>query len=422
MATKRKKTKATKAVDRQVPGKPSTSNEAFFDALLRHQIGLLRLSKGLGRQIRELLDATEKDMRAEIRDRLRNQTGLTTSSSVKRLKKLLNQLGKIRGQAHSDMFTLLRKDLRNLAVAEAGFVDGLFKTVIPVQVSTTLPAPDLLRGIVTVRPFEGRVLRQWSRKIRRDDIDRIEAQVRIGLVQGESIPDISRRITGTVALRGRNGVTEITRRNAEGLARTATNAIANQVRREYFKENREFFEQELYVATLDGVTTPICRSLDGKRYPIDKGRFPPIHFNCRSIRVAILDADPLGRRPMKPVTERGLVREFAKQNDLGRITGLRRRNLPRGTKGAFDDFARGRTRELIGRAPAKVDYQTWLGRQSKTFQDDVLGKAKGRLFRRGKLPLDRFVDENDLEKTLTELARSDADAFIAAGLDPGDFL
>ena len=81
-----------------------------------------------------------------------------------------------------------------------------------------------------------------------------------------------------------------------------------------------------------------------------------------------------------------------------------------------------RTRELIGRVPAKVDYQTWLGRQSATFQDDVLGVTKGRLFRRGNLPLDRFVDANDLEKTLTELARSDADAFIAAGLDPEDFL
>lgn len=420
MATRRS-TAATRAVDRQVPGTPNTSNEAFFDAMLRHQIGLLRMSKGLGRRVRELLDASEADLRAAIRNRLRGQTGLTTSANVQRLQRLLEEIRKIRGQAHRDVAALFQKELRKLAAAEAAFIDGIFKTVIPVRVSTTLPAPELLRSIVTVRPFEGKILREWAQDIRRADIARIEAQIRIGLVQGESIPDIARRITGTVRLRGQDGVTQITRRDAEGLARTATNAIANQSRREYFKENAEFFDQELYVATLDAATTPICRSLDGTRFPIDEGRFPPLHFRCRSLRVAILDADPLGRRPSKPVHEKRLLREFAEAEGIEPVPRSRK-DLPRGTKGSFDAFSRTRTRELIGRVPAKVDYQTWLGRQSAAFQDDVLGKTKGALFRRGGLTLDRFVDANDLEKTLDELARSDADAFVAAGFDPEDFL
>ena len=404
----------------QLPGKLVTANESFLDAMIRHQIGLLRLSTGTGRRVRELLDATESDLRAEIRNRLRGQGGLTTPASVQRLQDLLRIIGKIRGKAHDEVEKLFVREMRDLAVAEAKFVDQAFKTVIPVQVDTTLPTAGRLRAIVEVRPFEGRTMRGWAKSIRRADLDRIETQIRIGLVQGEAPPQISRRVVGTVRLRGKDGVTQITRKDADGIARTATNAIANQAKREYHKANAKFFDLELFVATLDAVTTRICSSLDGDRFPIDEGRFPPLHFNCRSLRVAILDADPLGRRPSKPVSQKGLLREYSKDVDIDVVRA--RRDLPHGHKGAFDAFSRGRTRELIGRVPAKVDYETWLNRQSAAFQDDVLGKTKGRLFRRGDLPLDRFVDKFDAEKTLAELAKSDASAFELAGLDPAEFL
>jgi hypothetical protein len=52
------------------------------------------------------------------------------------------------------------------------------------------------------------------------------------------------------------------------------------------------------------------------------------------------------------------------------------------------------------------------------FQEDVLGVTKAKLFRDGKLPLDRFVDRNGNELTLKDLAKKHADAFVAAGLDP----
>lgn len=389
--------------------------------MIAHQIGLLRFSKGLGRRVRELLDASESDLRSLLRNRLRAHTGLTTSASIVRLQRLLDEMDKIRGASQVAVNALFIQEMKALALAEPGFIDELIKVVLPVQINTTLPDASRLRAIVTVRPFAGKTMRQWAQGLRRADRDRIEAQIKIGLVQGESIPEISRRIFGTVRLRGRDGVTEITRRNAEAIARTATNAIATQARRVYFNANRDLLSGELYVATLDSVTTPICRSLDGTIFPVDEGRFPPIHFNCRSVRVGILNGQILGKRPSKPVSQRGLLRDFARANGLSKVP-LKRSQLPFGTKGAFDKFARARTRELIGRVPAKVNYQQWLGRQSAAFQDDVLGKTKGRLFRRGGLTLDRFVDGNDVEKTLAELAASDASAFVAAGLDPKAFL
>ena len=123
---------------------------------------------------------------------------------------------------------------------------------------------------------------------------------------------------------------------------------------------------------------------------------------------------------MKPVTEKGLIREFTSKE---KITGVSKRaNLPRGTKGKFDEFARKRTRELVGTVPAKTTYQEFLTNQSKQFQDDVLGKTKGKLFRSGGLKLDKFVDSSGREFTLSRLALDEASAFRAAGLDPKAFL
>ena len=153
-----------------------------------------------------------------------------------------------------------------------------------------------------------------------------------------------------------------------------------------------------------------------------EGPIPPLHFRCRSLRVGLLDPEPIGKRPSKPVHEKGLLREYSKEVGLDKVP-TRRALLPRGHKGKFDDFKRVRTRELIGRTAAKTNYQTWLKRQSAAFQDDVLGKTKGALFRRGGLELDAFVDPVSFkEVTLADLARTEAAVFESIGLDPADFL
>lgn len=392
--------------------------------MIRHQIGLLRMSKGLGFRVRKLLDESEKDLRNTIRNKLRRlrDRNLTTPASVKRLQLILKEVRKVREEAHIKVAALFDKEMKALVLAEPKFVAGIMQTVVPVVLDPILPPPELLRSIVKTRPFVGKTMRQWANSVRRADLDRIESQIKIGLTQGESIPEISRRITGTVSLRGRNGITEITRRNAEALARTATNAIANQSRREFFKVNEDIIDDELFLATLDVVTTAICRATDGKRFEVDEGLFPPLHFSCRSLRVAILDAEALGKRPSKPVSQKGLLREFAKVERLDRVPRIRK-DLPHGTKGVFDDFSRKRTRELIGRVPAKTTYQQWLKRQPASFQDDVLGITKGRLFRQGGLSLDSFVDSVTFkELTLADLARTEAAIFESIGLDPADFL
>jgi len=398
-----------------------TANDQFLDAMIRHQIFLMRLSGGLQKRIIKLLNATEVDMANEIRRRLAQGSGQgLTPANVNRMNRLIKVITAMR----VDVWKVAEKEwideLLELAKAEPAFIAGMTKTVAPVTLVTELPSPQLLRSIVTARPFQGRIMRVWARSLAATDIARIGDAIKIGMVQSETNQQIARRVVGSAALRGRDGVTQITRRNAEAITRTAVNHVANQAKREFFKSNSDLFDKEQYVATLDGVTTAICMSIDGRLFEIGRGPIPPLHFNCRSLRVAVLSASALGNRPMKPVTERMLLREYSAANGLPTVTS--RGALPRGSRGKFDIFARGRTRELVGQVPADVNYGTFLRRQPVGFQNDVLGVTKGKLFRNGGLTLDKFVTRIGDELTLAQLAAKHASAFTQAGLDPQDFL
>lgn len=406
--------------DIQLPGPPDSANRALFDAMVRHQIYLLRLSGHVRNRIFALLNATEEDIARQIRDRLRNAAGgLDTPAEVRRLETLLRIIRNTRTRAWAQVDEAWVEEALAIANAEPEALKRMVTLAAPVVIEAQLPSPSALRAIVMSRPFEGRTLRQWASSIMAEDLRRIENAIRMGMVAGEPSTVIARRVVGTARLNGLDGVTEITRRNAEAITRTAVNHISNLARAEFIKANSDLFEEEQFVATLDARTTPVCRANDGERFPVGKGPMPPLHFNCRSLRVPALLDDALGNRPAKPVTERMLLREFAKEHGIKAPTS--RADLPYGTKGAFDEFARRRIRELTGQIPAKTTYQEWLSRQSAEFQDDVLGPTRAKLFRDGGLTLQKFVNRRGDELTLAELARREASAFRAAGLDPDDY-
>ena len=68
---------------------PQTSNELFLDAVLRHQVGLSRVSNDIQKKAFRLLNNTEKDLRSEIRQRLLNKPrGLPNPAAVRRMNRL----------------------------------------------------------------------------------------------------------------------------------------------------------------------------------------------------------------------------------------------------------------------------------------------------------------------------------------------
>jgi SPP1 gp7 family putative phage head morphogenesis protein len=397
-----------------------TYNQEYFDALIRNQIAILLLSESLRKKTISLLNKTERDISAQIITRLEGHGGIN-SRSLKKLEGLQSYIKTVRGESWDEIDALWVSEVIQFAKGQTVVMASIAQTVVPVILDLNLPAPLLLEGIVETNPFQGRTLKEWASTIRSSDLNRISDEIKIGMVQGETSPQIARRVVGTVAQKGKDGVTQITRNNAASITRTAINSISNKARSSFYQANKDIFNLELFVATLDSKTTPVCRANDGKTYPVGVGPIPALHFSCRSLRIAIFNNTVIGERPFKASTEKQLIGEYAKQNNLP--TNLSKRTqLPMGHKGKYDAFSRDRVRELTGTVPAKVNYSDWLKTQSKDFQDGVLGITKARLFRDGKMPLDKFVTPRGKEKNLAQLASDSKKYFKSAGLDPDDFI
>lgn len=392
-----------------------TANESIRDALIRHQVNLQRLGVGLSNEAIGLLDKVEAQIADEIRKAAARGAAVDTSRGLRELQFLEDAIRSIREGAYQAAFGNVNDSVLDLVRHEAEFSANNLDVNSPVQLDVVLPSVTTLETLVKAGTVEGHTLSDWFERVQADDTRRIVDGVRIGMTRGSSIDDIIRSVIGTTAADGGDGITNLSRRYISSLVRTAVNSFSNQAREITMEANSDLVGFEVYTATLDSRTTLICQSLDGKVYPVGEGKFPPQHFGCRSIRVAMLSQDLAGTRPMNPTTERQLVREY---NDLNGTSALTRDDLPRGTKGDFDAYAQKRVRELIGTVPASTNYQDFLTRQSASYQDEVLGVAKGKLFRSGGLSLSKFVHRDGSELTLAELAQSNRDAFTKAGLDP----
>lgn len=397
-----------------------TVNELLLDALIRHQTYLLRYSSSLRNRMLAMLGRTEDDLGMLIRDKLRNSTGLNSSGDVRRMEALLEAVTTLRNSAWTDANTFLMDEMAELGYQEPIFTDGLVKTVAPVLVETVLPPARQLRAIVNTRPFDGALLKDWAAGLATEDVRRIHGAIQMGMIAGEGSDTIARRVIGTQALNGSDGVLQMTRRQVEAITRTAVQHVANSARNDYMQENADIMLGEMFVATLDSRTTPVCRANDGKVFKVGTGPRPPLHIACRSLRVATLDGEVLGNRPYKSSTTKQLLREYTDERKLGRVS--KRDDLPRGTKGDYDAWARKKVRALTGTVPRSTSYQTWLKAQTQTFQNDTLGVTKAKLFRDGGLALDKFVAADGSELNLSQLAAKHAQAFRAAGMDPVSFI
>jgi len=140
--------------------------------------------------------------------------------------------------------------------------------------------------------------------------------------------------------------------------------VANTASQNVYEANQDVTKKYRYVATLDSRTSAICRSLDGKEYVYGKGPQPPVHFNCRSTTIPIVDYRALGLRPPEEV-------------------------IGEGTRAAEG-----------GRVSASTNYGQWLQRQPKAYQEEVLGKSRAAYF-------DRLSQKFGPQQALSRMVRED---------------
>lgn len=78
---------------------------------------------------------------------------------------------------------------------------------------------------------------------------------------------------------------------AERLVRTETNYFHNQAELDMYEDVG--IKEYKILATLDNRTSDICKTMDGKKYKIKDAKaginYPPLHVNCRSTTIAVVD-------------------------------------------------------------------------------------------------------------------------------------
>ena len=376
-----------------------TANERLFDETVRRRLYVLRYAEMAAATVARLLDEAEKELVGKIAD------ALSRGTNPARLEALLRSVNEQRDIAYEQVATRAMADLEGLARAETNWERSLLSAVAPVDLLLAEVAIEALRAAINT-PISGLKLERWLDGIKAAELQKIEQAIRLGVAQGETIDQMVARIRGTRAAHYQNGVLSISRRNAEALVRTAVNHVSNQARELVWHDAGDLILALRWTATLDGRTSDICRARDG-RFAAPEGRElpeglaklepqgarPPAHFNCRSVMVALLNGVALaGVRPYIADDRTQRDRQAAFRAEA------RQRGVPVAT--VRQEWAN----RVVGQVPAETTYDQWLRRQSAEFQDDVLGPARGRLFRGG-MTLDRFVDHTGRRVTLDELDR-----------------
>ena len=173
-----------------------------------------------------------------------------------------------------------------------------------VSLSDQLPgaAPTIARvtvadGVTLTLP-NGEVVRKAFNDIGTKQAELFSQAVRNGLLTGESTESIVRRLKGrldrerlgTVNQQIQQGglVTARANNQIRAIVRSSITQVNDAAMTEVALANPDATKRYRYTAVLDSRTSPICRSLDGKIYNWGEGPAPPLHFNCRSMRVPLV--------------------------------------------------------------------------------------------------------------------------------------
>ena len=166
------------------------------------------------------------------------------------------------------------------------------------------------QGEALVLP-NGETVEKAFRGIASSSAQKFRLVVQDGLLTGVPTKQIVREIIGqhggmkfasgqkvsarALALAGGEKGTRLANNQIMTLVRTSVNQVANKASQETYKANDSVTKKYRYIATIDSRTTMLCASKDDKLFDYNDGPMPPLHFNCRSTTVPVIDWDGLNK-------------------------------------------------------------------------------------------------------------------------------
>jgi hypothetical protein len=340
------------------------------------------------------LDRAEIDLLDQIHKRLARivDRGFDTGRVTTRmLEELLLEVRKVNREVHQGLGRDLRRDLMALGDYELEFQAQMFQVVPPVAVKLRVLPPAQLEAIVNRRPFQGRLLKEWAKTIEAERMAKVREAVRLGMLEGEGVSAIARRIRGTRALGYRDGVLAITRHHAESIVRTATAHVSEAARAQLYEANADILRGVMQLAVLDQRTSAGCIIRDHRLY--DARTHKPIGHSI-----------PYEAAPRHMRCRLTLIPAILPYRDLG----VDLDDAPTGTRSSWG-----------GQVPADTTFLQWIEGPGQNFAGQVFGPTRLKLLREGKLkPRDLFGSRGEYW-TVEDLRRRESEAFALAGFRVG---
>lgn len=352
------------------------SDKHLLDIATRHQVYLERLKSGEVRNFDATLRKLEKAIIQVVNGLGADSVGDLTKA---KLKETLIELRNAQTQIMLDAVDKLIPGLEKIAGYEAQF-EARSLGQLGVEVSIAyVPAKRAFSAAMN-QPLSatGELLEPFIKNWAAREIEAVNNLVAKGYADGWTNQQLVQAVRGTKKMKYADGLVAKIGRDADAVVRTAIQHVASSARMQTWAANSDIVKGYRWVSTLDGKTTQVCRSLDGKVFELGKGPRPPIHIRCRSTTVAELDDK-------------------------------------------FDFLDAGATRSSKdGYVDGDLTYYEWLKKQPSAFQDSAIGPTRGKLLRDGGLTAEEFgrlnLGRNFDPLTLEEMRKLEPAAFERAGI------
>lgn len=321
--------------------------DPLLDHTIRHAVNMSQYGNWVLARMIRILNLSDADLITQLNAALTDVDA--DSFKVQRLDKLLASVREVNAQAYAALYGGMTDELRAYVEYEGQFQYELYRSVVPVTFSIASVVPEQVYASAMAQPMQGRLLKDWAENLGANRLQRIKDTIAVGYTQGKTTAEIVGEIRGSKALNYADGLLDTSRRQVDAVVRTALSHTAQITRTRFAKENSDILGNEMWVATLDGHTSPECRARDHLLYTpsehapvghsIPWGAGPGrLHWCCRSSSLALL----------------------------------------KGQTSLYGSRASG-----AGPVDANLTYSEWLKAQPADVQDEVLGKRRADKFREG---------------------------------------
>jgi SPP1 gp7 family putative phage head morphogenesis protein len=379
---------------------PDNLSTKLLDEVNSYLIDLFRFSASMNRDVQNELDDLESELLTMI-----DRTVRYGKLNPAQLASLLRQSREIIADAYDKIAITTTDNLSNVVlITSTQIANEIEKHIIAPLIQVSL-GPQDATDIISNMMIEGSFPYEWWQTQDASLAARFMREMRMGLGQGETVDELSQRVSGTSSADYTDGIMDLSSSQAEALVRTSVVSAANATRLATYADNADVLTAIQWVSVLDNRTTPICMALDGLMWevPNDSNKFgdyvpighnkdfpgPTAHFNCRSTQIPVvrpyaeLESDQAQQdyydNFMAAMEERGLSEEQA-QAEFDRVRAT-----------------------MDGEGVTAQTFDQWLSGKSDSFQNDLLGVGIADLWRNGDISLTDLTKQDNRPLTLAEL-------------------